>query len=272
MGLIGKQYDGGIHLIEREAMEAYALATDDPNPAYRGEHAVAPPMFHVRPMWPLLEMLAADPELELDRLRLVHGEHAMTFHRPLHAGDRLALGASLLSLQDKPSGRVATFELRGHIEGDLALQGNTTYFIRPARRDDTPKAHKDPKPQVPAPEPDPTFVVSQHVPLDMPARYADASGDHNPIHLDDEVAKKAGLPGVILHGLCTMALAQRDLVARLCGGDPLRLHALSVRFARPVRPGEDLRLEVLQREGESHFTTRNSRGEAVITHGRATVS
>jgi acyl dehydratase len=270
MGLIGKQYDGGIHLIEREAMEAYALATDDPNPAYRGERAVAPPMFHVRPMWPLLEALAADPELELDRLRLVHGEHAMSFHRPLRAGDRLALGATLLSLQDKPSGRVATFELRGHVQGELALQGSTTYFIRPVKREDTPKAPKEARPQ--APEPDPTFVVPQHVPLDMPARYAEASGDHNPIHLDDEVARKAGLPGVILHGLCTMALAQRDLVARLCGGDPLRLRSLSVRFARPVRPGVDLRLEVHNKEDESTFTTRNARGEAVITHGRVQVS
>jgi acyl dehydratase len=269
MGLIGKQYDGGIHLVEREAMEAYAMATDDPNPAYRGAQAVAPPMFHVRPMWPLLEMLAADPELELDRLRLVHGEHAMAFHRPLRAGDRLALGATLASLQDKPSGRVVTFELHGHVGGELALQGATTYFIRPARREDAPKAAK---PQAPAPEPEPTFVVSQHVPLDMPARYAEASGDHNPIHLDDEIAKKAGLPGVILHGLCTMALAQRDLVVRLCGGDPLRLRSLAVRFARPVRPGEDLRLEVHHKEGESTFTTRNSRGEAVITHGRAAVS
>ncbi|HEX6149796.1 MaoC/PaaZ C-terminal domain-containing protein [Nocardioides sp.] len=39
--------------------------------------------------------------------------------------------------------------------------------------------------------------------------YADASGDHNPIHQDDEVAKSVGLPGVIAHGMYTMALAAR---------------------------------------------------------------
>ena len=39
--------------------------------------------------------------------------------------------------------------------------------------------------------------------------YADASGDHNPIHQDDEVARSVGLPGVIAHGMYTMALAAR---------------------------------------------------------------
>jgi acyl dehydratase len=59
-------------------------------------------------------------------------------------------------------------------------------------------------------------------------RYAGASGDFNPIHLDDEFARSVGLPGRILHGLWTMAQ-----VARAQGelaGDPLALRSLSVQF------------------------------------------
>ena len=56
-------------------------------------------------------------------------------------------------------------------------------------------------------------------------RYAGASGDVNPIHLDDEFARSVGLPGRILHGLWTMAQ-----VARAASEDPLALRSLSVQF------------------------------------------
>lgn len=266
---VGKIYDGGSCVVRREEIEAYASATDDPNPAYRGAGALSPPMFHVRLMWPLLEALAADPELELDRRYLVHGEHAMSFLSPLRDGDPLSLSAKLASLEDKPSGRVVVFSLNGaRPSGEIALQGSTTYFIRAPAKGDAPKA---PRAQPPEPPP-PDLVVEQGVPLDMPARYAQASGDHNPIHLDEAFARSAGLPGVILHGLCTMALAQRDIIASCCGGDPRSLRSLSVRFAKPVRPGSKLRLELRRSGGDIEFLTRNEAGDVVITNGRAAVA
>jgi acyl dehydratase len=60
-------------------------------------------------------------------------------------------------------------------------------------------------------------------------RYAEASGDPNPIHTDPEFAKSAGLPGCILHGLWTMALVARANAA-LADGDPRALKRLSVQF------------------------------------------
>ena len=60
---------------------------------------------------------------------------------------------------------------------------------------------------------------------DTTVRYAGASGDFNPIHLDDEFARSVGLPGRILHGLWTMAQ-----VARVQSDDPLALKSLSVQF------------------------------------------
>ena len=75
---------------------------------------------------------------------------------------------------------------------------------------------------------------------DQTHRYAEASGDHNPIHLDENVAKMAGLPGIINHGMCTMAIAIKGAVDGLAGGDPTRIKRVAVRFSKPVFPGEEL--------------------------------
>ena len=63
----------------------------------------------------------------------------------------------------------------------------------------------------------------------LPHRYAGASGDFNPIHIDPEFAKAVGLPGNILHGLYAMAQVAR-FASGAAGGDPRRLKRLSVQF------------------------------------------
>jgi acyl dehydratase len=63
----------------------------------------------------------------------------------------------------------------------------------------------------------------------LPHRYAGASGDFNPIHIDPEFAKQVGLPGNILHGLYMMALVARANAA-LADGDPKALKRLAVEF------------------------------------------
>ena len=73
----------------------------------------------------------------------------------------------------------------------------------------------------------------------LPHRYAGASGDFNPIHIDPEFAKAVGLPGNILHGLYSMAQ-----VARACttaaGGDPRTLRRLSVQFRGMGLPEQEI--------------------------------
>jgi acyl dehydratase len=63
----------------------------------------------------------------------------------------------------------------------------------------------------------------------LPHRYAGASGDFNPIHIDDEFAKAVGLPRNILHGLYSMGLVAKANAA-LAGGDPRALKRLAVQF------------------------------------------
>ncbi|MBD0281138.1 MAG: hypothetical protein ICV69_02920 [Thermoleophilaceae bacterium] len=73
----------------------------------------------------------------------------------------------------------------------------------------------------------------------LPHRYAGASGDFNPIHIDPEFARQVGLPGNILHGLYTMAQVARANV-NAAGGDPRTLKRLSVQFRGMGRPEQEI--------------------------------
>jgi acyl dehydratase len=78
-------------------------------------------------------------------------------------------------------------------------------------------------------------------------RYAEASGDPNPIHTDEEFAREVGLPGVILHGLYTMAQVARAHTQAV-GGDPRTLRRLSVQFRGLGFPGQEIVIASTVRE------------------------
>ena len=72
----------------------------------------------------------------------------------------------------------------------------------------------------------------------LPHRYAGASGDFNPIHIDEQFARGVGLPGRILHGLYTMAQVARAMTD--AGGGPQSLRRLSVQFRGMGVPEHEL--------------------------------
>jgi acyl dehydratase len=78
-------------------------------------------------------------------------------------------------------------------------------------------------------------------------RYAEASGDPNPIHVDPEFAKSVGLPGVILHGLYSMAQVARAHT-EAAGGDPRALKRLSVQFRGMGFPEQEIVVSTTVRE------------------------
>lgn len=110
-------------------------------------------------------------------------------------------------------------------------------------------------------------------------RYAGASGDFNPIHWNERVATEVGLPGVIAHGMFTMALAGRAVTGWT--GDPAALVEFQVRFGRPVVvPDDDAGAELTVRgtvaalldEGRVRVDLAvGSAGEKVLSLARAVV-
>ena len=100
----------------------------------------------------------------------------------------------------------------------------------------------------------------------LSARYAGASGDFNPIHLDDEFARSVGLPGRILHGLYTMALVARAQTQAL--GGPQHLKRLAVQFRGAAVPEEEITIpSPVTARGGNRLTvsaTATQRGKAII--------
>ncbi len=96
------------------------------------------------------------------------------------------------------------------------------------------------------------------------AAYAEVSGDHNPIHLDDDFARSVGLPGLIAHGMLQMGILAT--VAADAAGGPDHLRRLFVRFAGMVEPGDTVTFSATpEGEGKLALTAVNQRGQAVLT-------
>ncbi len=274
--MLGKTYRGAAEHLRAEHTEAYATATNDGNAAYRGALALAPPIFPVRLFHKLMGDAVVDPELNADLLRLVHGEQDMRFFSAVRPGDLVAARATIASLEARSSGELLEVRQRLMRDGEVVCEAISGIFVR-----NKAKAAGTDKTDAPKPVDVPVareFVFESTFPVDadQATRYAAVSLDNNPIHVDEAVAKSAGHPRTILHGLCTMAMTGREVVDHLCGGDPGRLRRLKVRFTKPVLPGDTLttRAWVLEQgPGKSVYgvETLNQKGELVIGNALAEV-
>jgi acyl dehydratase len=272
--LAGKDYGTTTYEVTAEAIEKYARATNDLNERYiGGDDVVASPVFPVVPSFQAFMGAAMDPELQADVLRLVHGMEEHVLHKPIRAGDTLTINSVLESIEQKDSGE--TFTVKGthtNQDGDVVAEVRGTMFIRGSgggRRAGAGSTEEAPREVV--------YEETTKVDEDQTHRYAEASGDHNPIHLDESVAKMAGLPGIINHGMCTMAIATKGAVDGLAGGDPTRVKRVAVRFSKPVLPGQELttRFWKLNESGDVTsygFETYNPDGAAVIKNGEVDVA
>ena len=122
---------------------------------------------------------------------------------------------------------------------------------------------------------DKVTLFSRTVTQEQINAYAEAAGDHNPIHLDPDFARSVGLPGTIAHGMLEMGILA-DAIASWAGGSA-NLISLSCRFSKPLLPGDtiictgtvvsvdDAGVAILEVGASS------DRGDRVLTNGRATV-
>jgi acyl dehydratase len=107
-----------------------------------------------------------------------------------------------------------------------------------------------------------TFTVEQI------AAYAEASGDRNPIHLDGDVARTVGLPGIIAHGMLQMGILCS--VAADTAGGANRLKRLYCRFAGMVEPGDTVTFSAeIAGPGKLALSAINQRGEPILTKALA---
>jgi len=198
----------------------------------------------------------------------------MDFFDPIRPGDKITSNAKILSIETKPTGETLTIELDASDQNrEPKVRVIFSAFIRAGGSRKSGDNDQDTKSERGAA----LVTVSKQIDEDQTFRYAAASGDHNPIHVDETVARMAGLRGIIVHGLCTMAFTSKVMIDELCGGDPTRLKRLRVRFVRPVFPGQTITTKVWS-EGERDgrrlyaYETYNPEGRAVIRAGMAEVA
>ncbi|KHO21580.1 MaoC/PaaZ C-terminal domain-containing protein [Mycolicibacterium setense] len=263
--------------VTRERLAEYAAATNDPIPSHRAGD-VAPPVFAIVPVFEALLVPAVDV-LPVELIpRVVHGEQDFHFHRPIRPGDKLVSRGKMIGYEGLENGTRAAIYLECRTEdGELVNEQYVTTFVRgfdagksvgelsPSHRfDETLR------------EGAPVATVIQHVDDDQTFRYSPASGDPMPIHLDDEVARDAGLPGIIAHGLCTMAFASWAVLTEVASSDVNRLKRFAVRFSKMVLPGDDLETRIWRKgvtDGVTTYGFETARGsDFVITDGLAEIT
>jgi acyl dehydratase len=250
----------------------YAKASNDPNPLYL-EGKIAPMLYPVRPNIFAVGDAVTDPDLNADLVLLLHGEQDMRFFDTLKPWDLVAPRAEILDIEDKSSGQLLKVRQRIMRDGEVVCETISGFYVRNSATGGSKK--KAPK-EAPPERDDYLFVETYPVDSDQSYRYAEASLDKNPIHVDENVAHAAGHKGVILHGLCTMAMTGRELINNVCDGDAARLKRLKVRFSKTVYPGDQLTTRAWLIESNDGITTigletLNQNGDLVISNALAEI-
>jgi acyl dehydratase len=158
--------------------------------------------------------------------------------------------------------------------GELLVEQYMTSFVRGAQTDTGPVGEAAPPHAFDESlrERDPDAQVSQTFDADQTFRYAEASGDPMPIHTDDALAKSMGLPGIIIHGLCTMAFTSVAAIQHGCPEDPTRLRRLAVRFAKTLQPKQTITTSIWDKGGGAYaYETVSDEGAVVIKDGLAEI-
>jgi acyl dehydratase len=285
---IGKQYPPLRSAVTAAAVQKFARAYNHLNPFFfdpgKAGAIIAPPMFGVTWVVPSTERVVDhDQELQVDTLHLVHGEQEIEFVRPVSPGAVIDTGAAIVSIETKATGEVLGVESISRTQdGELVQRAVFSAFIRSGGSGRPGQNVPKPEPGNLTPNPFPKGKGNRQAPLfthreetteQMPRDYAEAAADYHQIHLDPQAAAKAGLPGVILHGLCTLALCSKPFIERLSGGDPRRLRRLHARFVRPVFPGQPIDIKVWdagERAGRRAYDFEvTDQGSVVISNGVA---
>jgi acyl dehydratase len=209
----------------------------------------------------------------IDWVRIVNGEQAVVLHQPLKPTGTVLGQSRVVEVIDKGQGKGALVyaerKVTDKASGALIATVTQTTFCRadggfggPPR--ESPSVHK-------IPERAPDIVCDLGTRPEQATIYR-LSGDRNPLHIDPEMAKTAGFPKPILHGLGTFGVVGHALLKSVCDYDPARVASFGGRFSAPVFPGETIRTE-MWRDGNiiSFRASVPDRNVAVMNNGRAEV-
>ena len=240
--VVGKKYPSEPMEITQHETIYYALATNDDNDAYfdnrREGGIIAPPMFAVRYTAGPTAHVILDPEIGMNFMMVVHYSQEFKWLKAIKPGDVLITEGTITHIETRKKGGVVGWDtITKNQNGEEVVLSKWEFFDRSAGDENVDEAKRT--------SAEPTeilFTQQMKVRNGQTWIYAEPSGDHNPIHIDNKFATDVGLPGIILQGLCTMAFGYKVFVDNVCGPDkdPIKLKRYRVQFARPVLPGQTL--------------------------------
>ena len=259
--------------VTQERLAAYAAATNDTIPAHASGE-LAPPVFAIVPAFQAAGMgtMQVVPGELLGAI--LHGEQDFHYHRPIEPGMTLSTTATPIGMRQRSSGvTVVTRAETREQGGELCVEQYMTTFVRGAQGateigEEAPPHRFDEALR----EREPDAEVAQTYDADQTFRYAEASGDPMQIHLDEKFAKSVGLPGIIIHGLCTMAFTSVAAIEHACPDDPTRLKRLAVRFAAIALPEQTITTRIWDTDAGYAYETTSDAGAVVIKDGLAEIS
>ncbi|KAK2652693.1 hypothetical protein Ddye_012549 [Dipteronia dyeriana] len=188
------------------------------------------------------------PGLPYDPRLLLLGQHYIEIYKPLPSSASTSNEVTLAGLHDKGKAAIAEVEVKTYDKGSgqLLCMNRMTAYIRGAggfSKSSQPFSYsKYPSIQVSAvkiPKTQP-FAVFEDSTQPSQALLYRLSGDYNRVHADPGIAKIAGFPRPILHGVCTLGFVVRAIIKSVCRGDQSMVKNISGRFLAPVYPGETL--------------------------------
>jgi len=170
--------------------------------------------------FPLQVALMTEPGFPFPLLGMVHVANRITQHRPVHLDERLTVRVHAENLRPHEKGRQFDVVSEAEVAGETVWTDVSTYLRRGGA-----SGKSAPREQLAPPAPDAIW----RVPGDIGRRYAEVSGDRNPIHLHALTAKLFGFPAAIAHGMWTKAHALASFEGRLPDA-----FTVDVRFKQPV--------------------------------------
>ncbi len=186
---------------------------------------------------------------------LVHGQQAITMHKPLPVNGSVIVRGRIAAIHDKGTAAVVVTETvaTDNTDGTPMFTNVSSAFIRGEGGWGGDRGPSGPRNVAPDRAPDHT--VTYHTSPDQALLYR-LNGDRNPLHSDPSFAAMGGFDRPILHGLCSYGFTARALLHTLCAGDSSRFGHIEARFASPVLPGEALTVSMWNSAaGEAAFTT-----------------
>jgi acyl dehydratase len=193
---------------------------------------------------------------------LVHGQQALTFHKPVPVNGSVTMRGRITAIHDKGKAAVVATETvaTDDADGQAMFTNVSSVFIRGEGGWGGDRGPSGPQ-NVP-PDRVPDHLVTYQTSPDQALVYR-LSGDRNPLHSDPSFAAVGGFDRPIIHGLCTYGFTGRALLHSLCGSDASRFRHIEGRFTSPVVPGEALTVAMWESgNGEALFTT--SVGDRVV--------